>query len=307
MIYCDRMKKPFSRYNDLTVVELKENLKSKKLPVSGTKKILIQRLEDNDISEKEVGKLNIKESKVKFRCYHCSVKLQIPKSYIGKIKCPECSYEREINGNEINDLKFYGNLDFSNISSFLISIAHKINYKIKDLDSKKVSLAISMSAVILMIIAIITFFSAFSYEAMCPDEYQSTVMIDGEEVLSCSGASWLETDSVGKLFNACCIFLPLSLTLAIVGYSYRTETDDKSSILDPTKNNQHKEFIQESQNTKKVDKNTLIDKTTKVIQLSILGFSFSLTVITIVVIILITIFFILAIYALLSGNGSFFA
>ena len=46
------MSKPFSKYNDLTVAELKEILKSKNLPVSGIKSILIDRLENSDINNR---------------------------------------------------------------------------------------------------------------------------------------------------------------------------------------------------------------------------------------------------------------
>ena len=150
------------------------------------------------------------------------------------------------------------------------------------------------------------FLSAFSYEAMCPEEYRSTVMIDGEEVLSCGGGNWLETDSVNKLFNACCIFLPLSLTLAFSGYAVRRETDDRVKVSDPLENQKEGKFSVNISNKNNTKNNTLIDNTTKVIQFSILGVSITLSVLTIVGTILIIIFFILVIYSLLS-SGSFFA
>ena len=137
---------------------------------------------------------------------------------------------------------------------------------------------------------------------MCPEEYRSTVMIDGEEVLSCVGGNWLETDSVNKLFNACCIFLPLSLALAFSGYAVRREADDRFRVSDPLENQKEGKFSVNISNKN----NTLIDNTTKVIQFSILGVSITLSVLTIVGTILIIIFFILAIYLLLS-SGSFFA
>ena len=300
------MTKPFSKYNHLKVNELKELLKKNNLPISGTKKDLVNRLEENDsiknLKENTIGS----GKKVIFKCEQCSTKLKIPKSYNGNIKCPVCSFEQELNGENIKGFTSFDELDTSNILSFFVSVAQIINQKVKSLDSKKVSLIFSVSSAILILISIITFFSAFSYEAMCQEEYRSTVMIDGEEVLSCNGGNWLETEFASKLFNACCIFLPLSLTLAIIGYGARKEYDERLSISDPTKNNQDGKFILELQNTEKEKGNTLIDKTTKVFQFSILGFSFGLTALTIVGIILITIFFIAAIYAILS-SGSLFA
>ncbi|MED5485487.1 MAG: SAP domain-containing protein [Candidatus Thermoplasmatota archaeon] len=290
------MTKPFSKYNDLTIVELKEILKSKNLPISGTKSVLINRLEEHDVVENSKENTTVAEKKVKFKCVECDAKLKIPKSYNGKIKCPVCSYEQEINGGEINDL------DISDIFSFFTTGAQISFQKIKSLDSKKVSLTISISAAILMIIAILTFFSAFTYESMCPEENRGTAIIDGEEYPSCEGASWVETETADKLFNSCCILLPLSLTLAIVGYSVRKEGDDRLKVLDPLKNQVEGKFIVNTSNKN----NTLIDNTTKVIQFSILGVSITLSVLTIVGTILIIIFFILAIYSLLS-SGSFFA
>ena len=301
----EKMSKPFSKYNDLTVAELKEKLKSKNLPVSGTKNILIERLEENDVLEKKENP-TISEKKIKFKCAQCATKLKIPKSYNGRIKCPVCSFEQEVNGEKINDLTFYEDLEISNITDFFITGTQIILQKIKSLDSKKVSLALSISAAILMIIAILTFFSAFTYESMCPEENRGTTIIDGEEYPSCEGASWGETETADKLLTACGLLLPLSLTLAIVGYSVRKEADDRLKVSDPLKNQVEGKLILNTSNKNNTKNDTLIDNTTKVIQFSILGVSITLSVLTIVGTILIIIFFILAIYSLLS-SGSFFA
>ena len=310
MIFYDlgrvNISKPFSKYNDLTVAELKENLKSKNLPVSGTKNVLIERLEENDVLEKTKENPTISEKKIKFKCAQCATKLKIPKSYNGRIKCPVCSFEQEVNGEKINDLTFYEDLEISNITDFFITGTQIILQKIKSLDSKKVSLALSISAAILMIIAILTFFSAFSYESMCPEENRGTTIIDGEEYPSCEGASWGETETADKLLTACGLLLPLSLTLAIVGYSVRKEADDRLKVSDPLKNQAEGKLILNTSNKNNTKNDTLIDNTTKVIQFSILGVSITLSVLTIVGTILIIIFFILAIYSLLS-SGSFFA
>ena len=295
------MSKPFSKYNDLTVAELKEILKSKNLPVSGTKSILIDRLENSDINESKKNDTKVSVKKVKFTCSQCSTKLKIPISYKGKIKCPVCSSEQEVNGEEINELTFNEDLDISNILSFISSGSQIIFQKIKNLDSKKVSLAVSIFAGILLIIAILTFFSAFTYESMCPEENRGTAIIDGEEYPSCDGASWGETETADKLFTACCILLPISLTLSIIGYSVRKEADDRLKVSDPIKNQVEGKFIVETSNKN----NTLIDKTTKVLQFSILGFSIGLSILTIVLTILIVIFFVWVIYLLLSSGGFF--
>ena len=308
MIFYDlgrvNISKPFSKYNDLTVAELKENLKSKNLPVSGTKNVLIERLEENDVLEKTKENPTISEKKIKFKCAQCATKLKIPKSYNGRIKCPVCSFEQEVNGENINDLTFYEDLGTSNIIDFFTTGTQIIFQKIKSLDSKKVSLALSISAAILMIIAILTFFSAFTYESMCPEENRGTSIIDGEEYPSCSGASWGETETGSKLLNACFIFLPLSLMLAILGYSIRKEADMGITVADPL--NFEGKVIVDLSNTEKEKTNTIIDKTTKAIQFSILGFTVGLSILTAIVTIVIAVLFIWFIYLLLT-SGSFFA
>ena len=308
MIFYDlgrvNISKPFSKYNDLTVAELKEKLKSKNLPVSGTKNVLIERLEENDVLEKTKEKRTISEKKIKFKCAQCATKLKIPKSYNGRIKCPVCSFEQEVNGENINDLTFYEDLGTSNIIDFFTTGTQIIFQKIKSLDSKKVSLALSISAAILMIIAILTFFSAFTYESMCPEENRGTSIIDGEEYPSCSGASWGETETGSKLLNACFIFLPLSLMLAILGYSIRKEADMGITVADPL--NFEGKVIVDLSNTEKEKTNIIIDKTTKAIQFSILGFTVGLSILTAIVTIVIAVLFIWFIYLLLT-SGSFFA
>jgi len=308
MIFYDlgrvNISKPFSKYNDLTVAELKEKLKSKNLPVSGTKNVLIERLEENDVLEKTKENPTISEKKIKFKCAQCATKLKIPKSYNGRIKCPVCSFEQEVNGENINDLTFYEDLGTSNIIDFFTTGTQIIFQKIKSLDSKKVSLALSISAAILMIIAILTFFSAFTYESMCPEENRGTSIIDGEEYPSCSGASWGETETGSKLLNACFIFLPLSLMLAILGYSIRKEADMGITVADPL--NFEGKVIVDLSNTEKEKTNTIIDKTTKAIQFSILGFTVGLSILTAIVTIVIAVLFIWFIYLLLT-SGSFFA
>lgn len=301
------MQKPFSKYNQLTVSELKEILKSKNLPVSGTKNVLINRLEEYDINKKVEENTTLKEKKIKIKCSECSTILKVPKSYSGKIKCPVCSIEQEVDMEKIEDL------ERSDIFSFFISNYQKIINKLKALDNKNISIAISISAGFLLIVAILTFLSAFTLETVCPEEDRKIIIVDGEEVISCTVTDiqsekflW-ETETFDRLFTACCMILPLSLLLAIVGYSIREEVDGRLSVSNPLQKHQNNKIsvnLLDSENEK--SSTTLVDKSTKVIQLSILGFSIGVSLLTIILTILVIIFFVWAIYLLLS-SGSWFA
>jgi len=258
----------------LTVVELKSILKERGLTTSGTKKVLIQRLESADSKKPEV--------KVEFECIHCSSRLRIPKSYNGKIKCPSCSNEQEISGSKLKE----------ELSMDLI-----IN-KIKNLDQQQISLAISLIGIIFAFFAIIIFFSAFSYDAMCTEEDQGTITIDGEEFDSCdsSGVIW-ETGTAKRIFNACCILVPISSLLTVSGFLMRKESKVKNvpevTMLKP--DNLGRYSIEDSKNQNHDDSNM-----SKIIQIGGMGIGVSLGVITIVLGILLLVF-IIFVFSIILG------
>ena len=91
--------------DSLTVVELKQLLKEKGLPVSGKKAELIARLEPEedfihlyDEEEDEEEKENVPEvkkpsgDKVEMDCPSCLLLIRVPSDYSGKVKCPACDH-----------------------------------------------------------------------------------------------------------------------------------------------------------------------------------------------------------------------
>ena len=256
----------------LKVVKLKSILKERGLTTSGTKKVLIQRLESADSKKSEV--------KVEFECIHCSSRLRIPKSYNGKIKCPTCSNEQEVSGSKLKE-------DFS--MDLIIN-------KIKNLNQQQVSLAISLIGIVFAFFAIVIFFSAFSYDAMCNEEDQGTITIDGEEFDSCdsSGFIW-ETRTADRIFNACCILVPISSLLTVSGFLMRKESKVKSipglTILKP--DNLRKNSIGDSNHD---DSNM-----SKIIQIGGMGIGVSLGIITIILGILLLVFIIFVFSVILGA------
>lgn len=58
------------------------------------------------------------------------------------------------------------------------------------------------------------FFTAFSFDVVCPEEERSITEIDGKEVISCSSDEFLwETQMAKLLFSSCCLMVPGSLVL----------------------------------------------------------------------------------------------
>ncbi len=85
---------------------------------------------------------------------------------------------------------------------------------------RQASLGLSALGLIIGLIAIFVFMSAFTLDAWCPEENQSEVIRDGEAVISCEG-SGMWNGTIARLFLACCIFVPLSTLLTTVGVVLR--------------------------------------------------------------------------------------
>lgn len=255
----------------LTVVKLKSMLKERGLATSGTKKVLIQRLENTESKKSEV--------KVEFKCNQCSTRLRIPKFYNGKIKCPTCSNEQEISGSKLKE-------EFS--MDLIIS-------KIKNINRQQISLAISLIGIIFAFFAIIIFFSAFSYDAMCAEEDQGTITIEGEEFDSCDSSEVIwKTTTANRIFNACCILVPISSLLTVSGFLMRKESKVKNipglTIL--KSDNLGRNSIGDSKHD---DSNM-----SKIIQIGGMGIGVSLSVITIILGILLLLF-IIFIFSIILG------
>ena len=186
-----------SEFEGLTVAELKGLLRERGLPVSGNKGALIQRLEERE-SESESETV---EEKIEFNCSNCRTRLRVPGSYQGLVTCPSCSIKQ--------------GLPVVNNTSEPISMNITPNQK---------ALTISIIGLVLGILAVILFFSAFTIDVMCAEEDRVYYVIDGEEVLSCDSSEMLwETEMLKRVSIACCFMIPGSLILTILGYNLRQE------------------------------------------------------------------------------------
>jgi len=264
-------------FDKMTVLELKGQLKQSGLPVSGKKAELIQRLKAHaekqspDASPTIDSNQLAEEKKLMFACKQCQAKLRIPLSFEGLVKCPNCEMTQAV-----SDLKPSSQTAFSSISN------------------NQIAVGISITGLVLGIFAIFVALSAFTYEAMCAEEDRTTVEIDGEVYDSCDSEDFLwETTAASRLFNACCIMIPGSMLLTVVGYNMRK--DDVKVLTE------HQTGLSATEQANFSD-----TKAARFLQAAAVYFGVGIAAITTILILLVVIFLFIAIYALLD-SGSFFA
>ena len=141
---------------------------------------------------------------VEIQCPHCEEVVELEDNSFGLFDCPHCGdtfeYESSSSDHDSSDSGSSG------------------------LTQNQLSLAISISGLILGVLAIMVFFNALSFDTICPEEDRSTSMIDGEEFISCNSDEFLwETQTVKLLFGSCCLMVPGSFFLTILGYSMRKQ------------------------------------------------------------------------------------
>ena len=265
-----------SEFEELTIAKLKDLLREHDQPVSGNKSVLIQRLEEyksQDIEEK-----------IEFNCSNCGARLRIPESYHGSLTCPSCSHKQD--SYEVHNSSGFAPVQFS--KGYLLVKKIK-NFDPKNITQNDISLALSIIGLLLGILAIYVFFSAFTLDAWCPEEYRSTIVVDGEEAISCNSEQFLwETGMAKRIFNACCIMIPGSFLLTVLGYNLRKENvvvqENSASVDAATPSN-----------------NISDSRGTKVIQATAMGFGIGMITIVAIIGIVITALIVLVIYSLFNS------
>ena len=92
-----------SDYDGKTVIQLKGLCREKGLPVSGSKKILIDRLTMADESleitpppTQIISDVVPKKKTIEIQCIKCPTILRVPAEYEGMISCPSCSTKQSV-------------------------------------------------------------------------------------------------------------------------------------------------------------------------------------------------------------------
>ena len=213
-----------SDYDGQTVAELKEVLRERGLPVSGAKALLVARLEEFDARSKPEenpllptseqsnppSPVEIQDGKLRFPCRVCGVLLAVPVGYAGKVECPACSTQQPVGKSRTSEGQYPFNLT-----------------------QNQWSVAVSISGVVVGLLAIVVFLSSFSYDVMCPEEAQIEIVEDGEIYAGCDGGSWGPT--LTRMFVSCCLMVPLAAALTQAGVGLRkpkVEFQQSNSVAD---------------------------------------------------------------------------
>ena len=274
--------------DDLTVAQLKDLLRDRDLPVSGNKSELIERLRSSEPSKVSASEnegdgasmqgVKISERKTKFRCRVCNALLAVPSDYNGDVECPTCKARQPVRSTE------------ASVSVFNVNLTQN-----------QVSLGLSISGVIVGILAIVVFFSGFTAEAWCPEEDRTTVVENGEEYYTCNSDEFLwETTAAKRFFWACCLFAPLSGALTASGLGYRKPAVEltQQTMLTPSEQKNDAPYM--------ASEARFSDSPTAAWLQSLarwfgVGVSTAATIVTLVVIA----FFTLAIFVILNSDGFF--
>ena len=279
-------------YNDWNVKNLKDELRERNLPVSGNKSALIERLINND---KELHQ----EEKTEFECASCDSTLRIAASHTGRIKCPHCGEIQRIN-NRIKIPKLPEVNLFSNLSS----------------QNQKATI-VSGIAILTLIMSGFMFHQALSigsdgnehtmdvpYEEIssttwnCKDGTQVMLLDVNNGVEDCPDGSdeWAET-MIGMMFLSCCVLLPLSLIMAVIGI-FTGQWRDSSGFdtILPSADTLVPDSVSQTERT-----DSVLAKTIRIAGISLSGSVVAILLIGIIIVILL---FIFVIWTAISAGGS---
>ena len=222
-------------YNEWTVATLKDELRERNLPVSGNKSTLIQRLIDND-------KEHPQEEKIEFECSACDSTLRISAKHTGKVKCPNCGEIQQINASikipnlpklpDLGKINLFGNLSKQNQTATIIS-------------GIGIILLISSGFLFLNALSInsenehtfdVPYDEIETTKWNCEDGTQVMLLDVNDGVEDCPDGSdeWAEK-MIGQIFYSCCVLLPLSLIMGLIGvFSSQSKGSTNFDAIMPT-------------------------------------------------------------------------
>jgi len=203
----------------MTVVELKEALRSKGLPVSGRKAELLERLRASKLATaEEVATISpplsepspappaeptpILMGTIEVDCGSCGQRLSLPASHKGRFQCPSCGTEQDL----ATPLPTKGPMEvLSDQYASARTLATRLN----------------VAGIAVGVLAILVFMGGFGQ--LGPDPENCTeIEMDGEMVMSCSGGGFIENpEALNFVGVACCLLVPLAISLPLIAQAVR--------------------------------------------------------------------------------------
>jgi len=202
-------------FDALTVAQLKEALRERGLPVSGRKADLIERLTSAgmgasgpDAPEVAVQPPAVQVGTVEVACASCGQHLSLPASHQGRFQCPTCGLEQTL----------------STAAAPTPAPTHDPMAALSEryAAARTTATRLNIAGIVVGVLAVVVFFAGVSQFGPDPEDCTETEY-QGETVLTCSqdGTIFEQTGAWNTLGVACCLLVPLALTLPVVAQAMR--------------------------------------------------------------------------------------
>lgn len=208
-----------SDYEGKTVIQLKEMCRENGLPVSGTKSVLIERLQNFDETEssppasiqlsktpEDASTLDSPESAVEemneISCVNCGTILRVPTSYQGLISCPACKTKQQASGKATSPTS----------DSTSSRAGSSKTPSVEGLTNQQKSVIMMLVGVGIGLIAIWLALAEWNLWWDCEVDYNQAA---GYDEMGCGQNTFFST-----MFTSCCLLLPLGFFLASFGYNF---------------------------------------------------------------------------------------
>ena len=196
-------------YESFTVVKLKGLCKERNLPVSGTKKVLIDRLTNADESVETtspptqiISDMVSKKISIEIQCTECPTILRVPADYEGMISCPSCSTKQSVLRSESGE-----------VSSQIESNTHAQNEELAfGLTKQQLSIGMMVVGVGVMLLGIWLALMEWNLWFSCESWFGSAASGGDYASRGCGQGTFFPT-----MFTSCCLLVPLGFFLASYG------------------------------------------------------------------------------------------
>ena len=194
-----------SDYEGKTVIQLKGMCRENGLPVSGTKKVLIDRLTKADESLETtppptqiISQVVPKKKTIEIQCIKCPTNLRVPADYEGMISCPSCSTKQSVLRSESGE-----------ISPQIESNTHLRNEELEfGLTRQQLSIGMMIVGVGVMLFGIWLAIMEWNLFFQCESVW------GGSTSDECGQGTFFPT-----MFTSCCLLVPLGFFLVSYGYN----------------------------------------------------------------------------------------
>jgi hypothetical protein len=200
-----------SGYEGKTVIQLKGLCREKGLPVSGTKKILIDRLTMADESleitpppTQIISDVVPKKKTIEIQCLECPSILRVPADYEGMISCPSCSTKQSVlrPGTAESSHQIESNTDPQNME-FVFGLT-----------KQQFSIGMMLIGVGVMLFGIWLALMEWNLWFSCESWFGAAVSGGDYDSMGCGQGTFFPT-----MFTSCCLLVPLGFFLATYGYN----------------------------------------------------------------------------------------